>query len=72
MTHHKNLNVKLSNSQLHLLLKLKSGIKYGIEVILNISIILIRNSDAETNFPYKFSLTDTQVSKIGELLQIVY
>ena len=50
----------MSNSQLN---KLKSGIKNGTEVTLNLSSNLIRNSN-ETNFPYKLLLTNIQVSKI--------
>ena len=40
MTLYNTLNVKLSNSQLN---KLKSGIKNGTEVTLNLSSNLIRN-----------------------------
>ena len=40
MTQYNTLNVKLSNSQLN---KLKSGIKNGTEVTLNLSSNLIRN-----------------------------
>ena len=55
------LSVKLSNSQLN---ELKSGIKNGTEVTLNLSSNLIGNYNDKTNFPYKLSLTDTQVLKI--------
>ena len=51
----------MSNSQLN---KLKSGIKNGTEVTLNLSSNLIENSNDETNFSHKLLLTDTQVSKI--------
>ena len=61
MTQYNTLNVKLSNSELN---KLKSRIKNGTEVTLNLSSNLIRNSNDETNFPHKLLLTDTQVSKI--------
>ena len=61
MTQYNTLNVKLSNSQLN---KLKSAIKNGTEVTLNLSSNLIGNSNDETNFPHKLLLTDTQVSKI--------
>ena len=61
MTHYNTLNVKLFNSQLN---KLKSGIKNGTEVALNLSSNLIANSNDETNFPHKLLLTNTQVSKI--------
>ena len=61
MTQYITLNVKLSNSQLN---KLKSGIKNGTKVTLNLSSNLIGNSNYEINFPHKLSLTDTQVSMI--------
>ena len=61
MTQYNTLNVKLFNSQLN---KLKSAIKNGFEVTLNLSSNLIRNSDDETNFPFNLLLTNTQVSKI--------
>ena len=63
MTQYSTLNVKLSNSQLS---KLKSGIKNGTEVTLNLLSNLIGNSNGETNFPHKLLLTDTQVSKISK------
>ena len=61
MTEYNTLNVKLSNSQLN---KLKSAIKSGTEVTLNLSSNLIENSNDETNFPHKLLLTDKKVSKI--------
>ena len=61
MTQYNALNVKRSNLQLN---KLKSVIKNGTEVTLNLSSNLIRNSNDEVNFPHKLLLTDTQVSKI--------
>ena len=51
----------MSNSQLN---KLKSAIKKGIEVTLNLSSTVIGNSNDETNFPHKLWLTNAQVSKI--------
>ena len=48
MTIYNTLNIKLSNSELN---KLKSGIKNGTELTLNISSNLIGNSNDETNFP---------------------
>ena len=62
MTHYNTLNVKLFNSQLN---KLKSGIKNGTEVALNLSSNLIANSNDETNFPHKLLLTNTQVPRTG-------
>ena len=61
MTQHNTLNIKLSNSQLN---KLKSAIKNGTEVTLNLSSNLIGSSNDETNFQHKSLLTDTKVSKI--------
>ena len=61
MTQYNALNVKWSNSQLN---KLKSAIKNGTEVTLNLSSNLIGSSNDNTNFPYKLLLTDTQFSKI--------
>ena len=58
MTQYSTLNVKFSNSQLN---KLKSAIKNGTEVTLNLSLNLICNSNDETNFPHKLLLTNTQV-----------
>ena len=58
MINYNTLNVKLSNSQLN---KLKSKIKNGTEVTLNLSSNLIGNSNDETNFSNKLLLTDTQV-----------
>ena len=57
----KTLNVKLSNSQLN---KLKSTIKNGIEVTLNLSSNIIADSDDENNFLHKLLLTNTQVSRL--------
>ena len=69
MTQYNTLNVKLFNSLLN---KFKSAIKSGNEVTLNLSSNLIGTSDDKTNFPHKLLLTNTQVSKILKLLQIVH
>ena len=61
MTKYNTLNVKLSSSQRN---KLKSAIKNGTEVTLNLSSKLIGDSNDKTNFPSTLLLTDTQVSKI--------
>ena len=45
-------------------MELKSSIKDGTEVTLNLSSNLIRNSNDETNFPNELVVTDIQVSKI--------
>ena len=64
MTQYNTLNVKLSISQLN---KLKSATKNGAEVTLNLSSNLIGNYNAETNFPHKLLLTNTQVSKTRKI-----
>ena len=61
MTQYNSLNVKLSNSQIN---RLKSVIKTGPELRMNLSSNLIGNSKDETSFPNKLLLTDTKVSKI--------
>ena len=53
------LNVKLCSSQFN---KLKSGIKNGTEVTLNLSSNMIGDSNDETNFPHKLLLTSFEVS----------
>ena len=58
MTQYNTLNIKLRNSQLN---KLKSVVKNGTEVTLNVSSNLIGNSNDETNFSRKLLLTATQV-----------
>ena len=44
--------------------KLKSGIKNGTEGTLNLSSNVIDKSNDETNFPHRFLLTNTQVSRL--------
>ena len=51
----------MSNSQLN---KLKSGIKNVTEAILKLSSNVVGDSNDETNFPHKFLLTTTQVSRL--------
>ena len=58
MTQYNTLNVKLSDSQLN---KLKSGIKNGTQVTLNISSNIINGNETNSQ---KLWLTNTQVSKI--------
>ena len=55
----------MCNSQLS---KLKTGVKNGIEVTLNLSSNMVGDSNNETNFYHKLLITDTQVSR---LLQMV-
>ena len=54
------LNVKLFNSQLN---KLKSALKNGTKVTLNISSNVVGNSHDANNFPHRLQLTNTQISK---------
>ena len=61
MTQYNTLNLKLSNSQLN---KLKSAIKNGTELTLNLSPNIVRDSNDENNFPHKFLLTNTQIAKL--------
>ena len=66
MTQYNTLNVKLSNSQLN---KLKLGIKNGTEVTLKISSDVVGDSNNENNFPHKFLLTNTKVSKLRKAFE---
>ena len=61
MTQYNTLNITLSNSEL---IKLKSAIKSGTEITLNLSSNLIGNSKDGANFPHELLITDTQISKI--------
>ena len=61
MTQYNTLNIKSSNSQLN---NLKSAIKNGTKVTLNLSSNIVGDSNDENNFPHKLSLTNTQVSKL--------
>ena len=61
MTKYNTLALELSNSQLN---ELKSTIKKGTEVTLNLLSNLIGSSNDEINFPHKLLLTNTQVSNI--------
>ena len=60
MTQCNTLNVKWSNSQLN---KLKSAIKNGTKVTLNLSSNVAGDSNHENNFSHKLLLTNTQVWK---------
>ena len=61
MNQYNSLNVKLSNSQLN---KLKSAIKNKTDVVLRLSSNMIINSEDETNFPHKLSLTNRRVANL--------
>ena len=58
MTQYNSLHVKLSNSQL---IKLKSAIKNGTDVVLRLSLHMVGNSNDEINFPHKLLLTNRQI-----------
>ena len=60
MIQYNTLNVKLSNSQLN---RGKSGIKTDTEITLKFLSNAVSDSNDENNFPHKFLLTNTQVSK---------
>ena len=57
MSQYNTFNVKLSNSQLKLLLK--SGIKNGTEVTLKLSSNAVGDSNDENDFMHKSFLTNT-------------
>ena len=59
MIQYNTLNVTFSGLQLN---KLKSIIKNGAQLTLNLSSNVIGNSNDEKNFPHNLLLTDTQVS----------
>ena len=61
MTQYNTLNVKLSNSQLN---KLKTAIKKGTEVTLDLSSNIVGDSNDENSFAHKLLLTNAQVSKL--------
>ena len=61
MTQYNVLNVKLSNSQL---IKLKSAIKNETKVTVNLSKNVLGDSNDKNNFPHKFFLTNTPVSRL--------
>ena len=61
MTQYNTLNAKVSNLQLN---KLKSAIKNGTEVTVNLSSNIIGDSNDENDFPHKLFLANTQVSKL--------
>ena len=60
MTQYNNLNVTLSNLQLK---KLKSGIKNGSEVTLNLSSNVTVTFNDEINFPHKLLITHRQIKR---------
>ena len=66
MTQYNTLNVKLPHSQIN---KLKSEIKNGNDLTLEISSNIVGDSNDENNFPYKLLLTNTR--SFVKLLQII-
>ena len=69
MTQYNTLNVELSFSQLN---KWKSGIKNSTEVTLKLPWNVVGDSNDDTNFPQKLSLTNTQVSRLRKGLKMVH
>ena len=61
MAQYNTLKVKLSNLKLN---KLKSGIRNGTELTLNLSQNVIGDSNDETNFLHKLLFIDRQLSSI--------
>ena len=57
------LHGRLSNEELN---KLKSWIKYGTQVTIDLSRNVIGDSNDEDNFPHKLFLSNIQVSKISK------
>ena len=66
MTQYNTLNVKLPHSQIN---KLKSEIKNGNDLTLEISSNIVGDSNDENNFPCKLLLTNAR--SFVKLLQII-
>ena len=66
MIQYNTLNVRLSNSQLN---KLKSAIKNGAGVTLNLSSNIIGDSNDENIFPHKLLLNNIQVSMLRKTFE---
>ena len=66
MTQYSTLAVKLSNSQLN---ELKTAIRNGTKVTLNLSLNVVGDSNDETNYPLKLLLTNTQFSKLRKAFE---
>ena len=67
MTQYNTWNANLCNLQL---IKLKSGIKNGTQVTLNLRSNVFGDSNNETNLPHKLLLIDTQVSSLHKAFAI--
>ena len=69
MTRYSTLVLEFSNSHLN---KLKSGIKNGTKVTLNLRSNVIGDSNDKTKFLYKLILFDTQVPRLHKVLQMCH
>ena len=68
MTQYSSLSLKCSNSYIN---KLKSGIKTATDVMLNLSLNVIGDSNYEANFSHKL-LRQRQVLRLCKLLRILH
>ena len=68
MTQYNTLNVTLSNSQLN---KLKSAIKNGTNVTLNLSSNITGDSNDENNFPHKLLLKSHSFVKLIQRVHLL-
>ena len=64
MTQYSSLSLKCSNSYIN---KLKSGIKTATNVMLNLSLNVIGDSNYEANFSQKLLLNERQVLRLCKL-----
>ena len=69
MTQYSILSLKCSNSYIN---KLKSGIKTATDVMLNLSLNVIGDSNYEANFSHKLLLNERQVLRLCKLLRILH
>ena len=69
MTQYSILSLKCSNSYIN---KLKSGIKTATDVMLNLSLNVIGDSNYEANFSQKLLLNERQVLRLCKLLRIIH
>ena len=69
MTQYSILSLKCSNSYIN---KLKSGIKTATDVMLNLSLNVIGDSNYEANFWHKLLLNERQVLRLCKLLRILH
>ena len=69
MTQYSSLSLKCSNSYIN---KSKSGIKTATDVMLNLSLNVIGDSNYEANFSQKLLLNERQVLRLCKLLRIIH